>query len=69
MENNYNVDLEKLDKLLAAKARNCFAISNSKISDEHVRSRFRAAGVELTIVRDLLRDQETFNAVWDIYMN
>ena len=68
MEKNYNVDLEKLDKLLGRMASENFKIADSVTFYDHVRARYRSVGAELMTVQRLIRDPEFFQTIWDLYM-
>lgn len=68
MEKNYNVDLEKLDKLLGRMASTNFKIAHDETFDDHVRARYRSAGAELMTVQQLISNSEFFQAIWDLYM-
>ena len=69
MEKNYNVDLEKLDKLLGRIASANFKIADSDFFDDHVRARYRSVGAELMTVQQMIRDPEFFQTIWEFYMH
>lgn len=69
MEKNYNVDLEKLDKLLGRVVSANFIIADNETFDDHVRARYRSIGSELMFVQQLIRDPAFFTSMWDLYMN
>ena len=69
MEKNYNVDLEKLDKLLGRIASANFKIADNDSFDDSVRARYRSVGAELMCVQQLISNPDFFTVIWDLYMN
>lgn len=68
MKKNYNVDLEKLDKILDRIIAANLALSQSETLDEHARARYRSALAQLMTVQQLISNPEFFQTIWDLYM-
>ena len=69
MENTFNVDLEKLDKLLSAIAHANFEIAKGKTLNKFAQALYNVAGAEIVSVQQLIRDPAYFTSIWDLYMN
>ena len=68
MEKNYNVDLEKLDKLLGRIIDANLYLSQSETLKEHTRAKYRSALAQLVTVQQMIRKPEVFQTIWDLYM-